>query len=321
MTKRLPPLNSLRAFETVARHLSFTQAADELCVSAAAVSHQIRLLESHLGAALFHRTSRALTLTSVGTTLLPEVREAFVRLHHATAQLRQRDLAGPLTIAVPPSFAMKWLNPRLHRFWERSPEIEVRITCASELIDFARHDVDVGIRYGRGRYPGLHSELVIPTEIFPVCSPALASGEPPLMSPNDLRRVTLLHDEIPTLTSLPSWQTWLDAAGARLVNPTAGPRFDASFLTLDMAVAGKGVALAVSALAAGDLDEGRLVRPFAYSIGSEFSFYFVCSSGSMAKPKVKAFRAWLLEEANACSGDFAKPDIEPALHGTSFLSA
>jgi LysR family glycine cleavage system transcriptional activator len=320
MANRLPPLNSLRAFEAVARHFSFTDAADELCVSTAAVSHQIRGLEEHLGAVLFHRSNRSLTLTPAGAILLPEIREAFVRLRNATAQLRRRELTGSLTIGVPPSFAAKWLIPRLPRLREYCPEFEVRIACASELVDFGRQNVDVAIRYGRGQYPGLHSELLMTTEFFPVCSPALAGGNPGLLVPNDLRHFVLLHDEIPAkLPTLPSWQTWLNAAGARLVDPSSGPRFDTSFLSLEMAIAGKGVALALSTLASRDLAERRLVRPFARSLPSEFAFFLVCPATSLEQLKIRTFRAWLLEEAAGCPGGLPEPAASNAERGESLL--
>lgn len=298
MSNRLPPLNSLRAFEAVARHFSFTEAADELCVSTGAISHQIRALEDHLGAVLFRRTSRSISLTPAGAALLPEIREAFVRLRNATAQLRRCETTGPLTIAVPPSFAAKWLLPRLPRLRQACPEIEVHIACASELVDFGAHDVDVAIRFGRGKYPGLHSDLLMTTEFFPVCSPLLIDGTPRLLVPNDLRHFVLLHDETPArLPTVPSWQTWLNAVGARMVDGGGGPRFNTSFLSLDMAIAGKGVALACSPLASSDLGEGRLVRPFARSVPSEFSFFIVCPETSLEQPKIRAFRAWLLKEA------------------------
>jgi LysR family glycine cleavage system transcriptional activator len=320
MANRLPPLNSLRAFEAVARHFSFTEAADELCVSTAAVSHQIRALEDHLGTVLFRRSNRSLSLTPAGAVLLPEIREAFVRLRNATAQLRRRESTGSLTIGVPPSFAAKWLIPRLPGLRERCPEIEVRVACTSELVDFGYHDVDVAIRYGRGKYPGLHSELLMTSEFFPVCSPALAGGHPGLLVPNDLRHFVLLHDETPAkLPTLPSWETWLNAAGARLVDPSCGPRFDASFLSLEMAIAGKGVALALSTLASRDLADGRLVRPFARSLPSELSFFFVCPATALEQPKIQAFRAWLLEEAANCSSGLPEPVAANAERPASLL--
>jgi LysR family glycine cleavage system transcriptional activator len=268
MPEWLPPLNALRTFEAAARHLSFTAAAEELCVTAAAVSHQIRSLEEHLGTALFHRSNRALVLTEAGTLLLPDVREAFARLMTATRELRRHAFAGPLTVAVPPSFAAKWLVPRLSGFQARCPDIEVKLISSSELVDFGRDDVDLAIRYGAGVYPGLHTELLTATEFFPVCSPKLARGPPPLIVPDDLRHVVLLHDEVPTaLPMVPSWETWFKAAGVTGGEIAAhGPRFNTSFLTLEMALSGMGVALAQSTLVSADLAEGRLIRLFSVSI-------------------------------------------------------
>jgi LysR family transcriptional regulator, glycine cleavage system transcriptional activator len=297
MPERLPPLNALRTFEAAARHLSFTAAAEELHVTAAAVSHQIRSLEEHLGTELFHRSNRALVLTEAGMLLLPDVREAFARLINATRGLRRHAFAGPLTVAVSPSFAAKWLVPRLSRFRARCPDIEVRLISSSELVDFGHEDVDLAIRYGTGRYPGLHAELLSETEFFPVCSPKLAQGPPPLIAPDDIRHVVLLHDEVPTaLPTVPSWETWLKAAGVTGVDGTQGPRFNTSFFTLEMALSGMGIALAQSALVSGDLAEGRLVRLFSVSIPVELSFFLVGPLTAFKRPKVKAFRDWLHEE-------------------------
>src|SRR5215469_11771535 len=303
MPERLPPLNALRTFEAAARHLSFTAAAEELCVTAAAVSHQIRSLEEHLGTELFHRTNRSLVLTEAGMLLLPDVRDAFARLINATRGLRRHAIAGPLTVAVSPSFAAKWLVPRLSRFRARCPEIEVKLISSSELVDFGREDVDLAIRYGNGLYPGLHSELLTATEFFPVCSPKLARGPPPLVAPDDLRHVVLLHDEVPiALPMVPSWETWLRAAGVTGVDAAQGPRFNTSYFTLEMAVSGMGVALAQSTLVSADLAEGRLMRLFSVSIPVELSFFVVGPPATFEKPKVKAFRDWLHEEMGNVAG-------------------
>jgi LysR family glycine cleavage system transcriptional activator len=297
MPERLPPLNALRTFEAAARHLSFTAAAEELCVTAAAVSHQIRSLEDHLGTALFHRSSRALALTEAGMLLLPDVRAAFALLINATRGLRRHAFAGPLTVAVSPSFAAKWLVPRLSRFRARCPDIEVALVSSSDLVDFGREDMDLAIRYGTGLYPGLHTELLNTTEFFPVCSPKLAQGPPPLIAPDDLRHVVLLHDEVPiALPMVPSWETWLKAAGVTGMDATQGPRFNTSFFTLEMAIAGMGIALAQSTLVSADLAEGRLIRLFSVSVPVELSFFVVGPPAAFEKPKVKAFRDWLHEE-------------------------
>jgi LysR family glycine cleavage system transcriptional activator len=303
MPERLPPLNALRTFEAAARHLSFTAAAEELFVTAAAVSHQIRSLEEHLGTALFHRSNRALVLTEAGMLLLPDVREAFARLSNAIRGLRRHAFAGPLTVAVPPSFAAKWLVPRLSRFRARCPDIEVTLISSNELVDFGSEDVDLAIRYGTGLYPGLHAELLTATEFFPVCSPKLAQGAPPLIVPDDLRHVVLLHDEVPiTLPTVPSWETWLKAAGVTGVDVGQGPRFNTSFFTLEMAVSGMGVALAQSTLVSADLAEGRLLRLFSVSIPVELSFFVVGPPATFEKAKVKAFRDWLHEEMGNVAG-------------------
>jgi LysR family glycine cleavage system transcriptional activator len=303
MPERLPPLNALRTFEAAARHLSFTAAAEELFVTAAAVSHQIRSLEDHLGMELFHRSNRALALTDAGILLLPDVREAFALLTNAMRGLRRHAFVGPLTVAVPPSFAAKWLVPRLSRFRARCPDIEVTLISSSELVDFGREDLDLAIRYGIGLYPGLHTELLTATEFFPVCSPKLAQGPPPLIAPDDLRHVVLLHDEVPTaLPMVPSWETWLKAAGVTGVDVSQGPRFNTSFFTLEMAIAGMGVALAQSTLVSSDLAEGRLIRLFSVSIPVELSFFLVGPPATFEKPKVNGFRAWLHEEMRNAAG-------------------
>ena len=299
MTERLPPLNALRAFEAAARRLSFTEAAEELCVSAAAVSHQIRSLEDYLGTELFHRANRSLALTDAGMVLLPEIREAFARLNSATKGLRRHESAGPVTVALSPSFAAKWLVPRLPRFRKLWPDIEVKVAVSSGLVNFGQEDVDLAIRYGGGNYPGLHSELLMKTEFFPVCSPALMKkGVPSLRTPDDLSQFVLLHDDPVYLPTQPNWQTWLQAAGVTGVDAKSGPHFNNSFLSLEMAIAGNGVALALSPLVAGDLAEGRLIRPFDLSLPNAFSFFFVCPAGCLRKQKVKTFRAWLLEETD-----------------------
>src|SRR5215469_12184011 len=180
MAERLPPLNALRCFEVAARHLSFTKAALELNVTHSAVSHQIKTLEEWLGMQLFRRVNRGLMLTEAGQAYLKPVREAFERLGEATRRLRSKGRSGPLTLTVMPSFAAKWLMPRLRRFRERHPEIDVRISAQSHLVDFAREDVDICIRYGRGSWPGVTAVLMMPESMFPLASPLLLAGPVPL---------------------------------------------------------------------------------------------------------------------------------------------
>jgi LysR family transcriptional regulator, glycine cleavage system transcriptional activator len=300
MPDRLPPLNALRTFEAAARHLNFTMAAEELHVTAAAVSHQIRSLEDHLGVELFRRSGRSLALTKAGRGLVPDIQHAFARIQSATKDARGADAVGSLIIAVPPSFAAKWLIPRLPRFRNRCPEVEVEISVSSGLVDFGREDVDLAIRYGRGDYAGLHTERLLPAAYYPVCSPRVASGPPPLQHPNDLRHAVLLHDEIPSaLPEAPRWEAWLRAAGVSGVDASRGPRLNNSFLTIEMAILNAGVALAIDVLSAADVADGRLVRPFDIALRVDLAFFLVCPPGALEKPRLLALRNWLHEEAAA----------------------
>jgi LysR family glycine cleavage system transcriptional activator len=297
MARRLPPLNSLRAFEAAARHLSFTRAAEELHVTPAAISHQIKALEAHLGVKLFRRLNRAVLLTDAGQACVSGLSEAFDRMAAALERLRARECAGPLTVSTSPAFAAKWLVPRLERFQERCPEVDVRVSAAMRLVDFAREDVDVAIRYGPGRYPGLLAELLLTNEVVPVCAPALLGSPRPLRVPQDLRHHTLLHDDTPTSDgAYPNWAMWLRAAGVEGVDASRGPRFDYAGLAFEAAAVGRGVALALSTIAAGDLAAGRLVRPFAVAVPTPFAYFMVCPEALAARPKVEAFRCWLRAE-------------------------
>jgi len=292
MATRLPPMNTLRAFEAAARHLSFTLAADELHITQAAVSHQIKALEEALGVRLFRRLNRAIRLTEEGQEFVGEVRKALGHLATAVERIATPAAGGPLTVSVLPSFAAKWLVPRLGRFSRKHPEIEVRISPSIQLTDFQREDVDMGVRYGKGDYPGLHSLRLMTEDIFPVCSPALLEGPEPLDCPTDLRRHTLLHDD-----AYVDWAMWLLAAGVDDIDPRQGPYFTDSALVIQAAVEGQGIALARGALAAGDIASGRLVRPFDIAIPTEYAYYVVSPRATSHHPKIAAFREWLLEEA------------------------
>jgi len=292
MTLRLPPMNTLRAFEAAARHLSFTLAAEELHVTQAAVSHQIKALEEALGVKLFRRLNRAIRLTEEGQEFVTEVRKALGHLAAAVEKIAAPGAGGPLTVSVLPSFASKWLVPRLGRFREKHPEIDVRISPSTQLTDFQRDDVDLVVRYGKGRYEGLHSVRLMTEDIFPVCSPALLTGPNALRQPEDLRHHTLLHDD-----AYVDWAMWLLVAGVEDVGPAHGPYFTDSALVIQAAAEGQGVALARGALAAGDLAAGRLVKPFDIAIPTEYAYYVVCPKATAHHPKIAAFRDWLLEEA------------------------
>ena len=292
MSPRLPPLAALRAFEAAARHLSFTRAADELHVTQTAISHQIRGLEERLGVRLFRRLPRGLVLTDEAQRYLPAVREAFARLEAATAELLAGRTSGALTASVLPSFAAKWLVPRLGRFRTAHPDIDLRISTSQHLVDFAREDVEVGIRMGRGHYPGLRVDRLFGETLMPVCSPALLEGEHPLRQPADLRHHVLLHDDDYT-----GWQLWLQLAGVEGVDAGRGPIFSDSALVVQAAAEGQGVALARTALAAWDIAAGRLVKPFDVTMPHDLAYYLVCPEANAERPRIAAVRAWLLAEA------------------------
>jgi LysR family transcriptional regulator, glycine cleavage system transcriptional activator len=302
MARRLPPLNALRAFEAAARHLSISKAADELNVTPAAVSHQVKALEDTLGLSLFRRLNRALMLTDPGQLLLPGLRDGFDALAQAVARIEAEQDHATLTVSVGPSIAAQWLVPRLDRFRRACPDIDLRIDATDRVVDFAREEADVAIRYGAGDYSGLRAELLFTDEIVPVCSVKLCKGPPPLRQPGDLKDHTLLHVEWDThKDSATNWHMWLLAAGVTDVDATRGPRFSQESMAAQAAIKGHGVALIGSRLVADDLAVGRLVRPFDLSLPSAFATYVVAPESSMTRPKVAAFFDWILQEAGAAT--------------------
>ena len=292
MLHRLPSLDALRVFEAAARHLSFTQAADELNVTQAAVSQRIRSLEESLGVPLFKRLNRALLLSDDGQALYQPVRDALDQMMGAVESLRAGDATGVLTVTTMDTFAATWLVPRLKRFRDAHPEIDVRISTSDTLLDLTREDMDMGVRYGRADWPNLDVVRLMTEEVFPVCSPALLERGPPLEKPADLARHTLLHDNLHE-----NWRMWLLAAGAPEVDATRGPGYYHSNLVIQAAVAGEGVALGRSVLVADELASGRLIKPFDVSLPVEFAHYVVSPQATKDRPKIKAFREWLLQEA------------------------
>ena len=285
-------MNALRAFEAAARHSSFTKAAAELNVTQAAISHQVKGLEERLGEALFRRNNRVLELTEQGRALLPDVTAALDLLAAATDRFAARD--RPLVLTVLPSFAAKWLLPRLRNLRERHPNLEVKLDTSDDVLDFALDDVDVAIRYGKGNWPDLAAEHLMDEEVFPVCAPELLTSPAPLKHPNDLRHHVLLHDRMNE-----TWAMWLKAAGARGVNPDRGPAFTHSAMVLAAAIDGLGVALARGPLVADDLAAGRLVRPFQAALPARGSYFFVCRPSEAEEPRVVALRDWLRAEVAA----------------------
>jgi LysR family transcriptional regulator, glycine cleavage system transcriptional activator len=299
MNGHLPPLAALRAFEAAARLMSFSKAADELSVTPAAISHQIHALEQDLGVRLFQRRNRSVALTASARLLLPGLSEAFAGIRASVRRLRAQNDTGTLTVTASPSFAAKWLVLRLHRFQERCPEIDVRISATDEVVDLTNGDFDMGIRYGAGRYPGLEVELLARNEVFPACSPRLLEAGPPLRVPDDLRHHALIHDQTVERDPLvPTWSMWLKAAGVKGIPAAPGLSFSAGHLALDAAIAGRGVVLALSTIAAADLAAGRLARLFSLALPDVFAYYIATAPGALDRPKVRQFRDWLRQEAD-----------------------
>ena len=292
MPRRLPPLNALKAFEAAARHESFTRAAEELCVTQGAVSHQVKALEAELGMKLFNREHQRLIITEGGRAYLAVVRDAFDRIADGTQRLLQRQSGGALTVSTSPNFAAKWLVHRLGRFAEAHPEIDLRVSASLQHIDFAREDIDLAIRHSDGTAAGLHVTRLCAEELFPVCSPKLLSGRNPLRKPSDLGRFPLLH-----VNDRQGWSQWLDFAGITSVDPSRGPVLNQASMAIDAAVDGQGVVLARTALAAWDLIGGRLVRPFDLAMPVSYAYWIVCPKTVAKLPKIVAFSGWLLAEA------------------------
>jgi LysR family glycine cleavage system transcriptional activator len=296
LSRRLPPLNALRAFEAAGRHLSFTKAAEELNVTQAAISHQVKALEERLGVTLFRRRNRALLLTDTGQAYLPVLREAFDAIAEGTERIVRREDRGPLKISVLPSFAAKWLLPRLPLFNARHPDIDILVSASSALVDFERDEVDLAIRYGRGDYPGLHVEFLFRDQIYPVCSPRLLETKGQPSSPEDLKHFPLLHDDADLLQEGPSWNAWFKEVGAPGIGPPRGLGYSDSSMAVQAAIEGQGIALARSSIAGDDLASGRLVRLFDFEVSSSFAYYLALPARALELPKVEAFRDWLIVE-------------------------
>jgi LysR family glycine cleavage system transcriptional activator len=303
MPKDIPPLNALRAFEAAGRHLSITKAADELCVTVAAVSHQVKILEDYLGTRLFRRSGNSLFLTDAGQAFLPGLRAGFAELERAMDALREHDSRGPLVLSVAPIFATKWLIPRLDGFQAAHPDIDVRISATLELADFERDGVDAAVRAGRGRYPGLVSHRLFGESVVPMCSPALLKGEHALASPANLRHHVLLHFDWPAQEQVtPDWGTWLRSMEVKGIDATRGPRFTQPEHAMQAAIEGAGVVLGWRSLAQADLDSGRLTIPFDLPLQMDVAFYLVYPEASAERPKLARFRDWLLGETVAAGG-------------------
>jgi len=315
MSYRLPPLSSLRAFEAAARHLSFKNAAQEFSVTPTAISHQIKTLEDYLNQELFVRLTRSLELTPQGQAMLPKVREGLECFAAAVESAVIRSEQGRLVVMLPPSFATRWLVPRLRGFAQARPALNLQVMRALstidgypadgavsfDAVDLREEDSMVVIRFGHGDYPGYHVERMFGSDYIAVCSPKLLEGEHPLRNPADMVRQVLLHDDTTNEWAGPSWEEWFRLAG--LTHPTsqAGPHFSDSGMVYVAALDGLGVALASKPLVATALAQGRLVAPFDIAVAQQYAYYLVTPKATAQRPAVVAFRQWLLQEAQAQS--------------------
>ena len=292
MLRRLPPLNALKAFEAAARYESFTRAAEELCVTQGAVSHQVKALETELGIKLFNRERQRLIITEAGREYLLVLRDAFDRIAVGTDRLFQRQTSGVITVSTSPDFAAKWLVNRLGRFAEAHPGTDLRISATLHHVDFAREDVDLAVRHGNGNWPGLDVIRLSSEQLFVVCSPKLVAGRNRITKPSDVLKFPLLH-----LDDSNAWARWFAAAGLESAEHLHGPVLNRASMVIDAAIDGQGIALARTTLAATDLISGRLVRPFSEALRLDKTYWIVCPKATSGLPKIKAFRDWLLAEA------------------------
>ena len=296
MRRRLPPLTALRAFEAAARRLSFARAAEELNVTPAAISHQVKALEEWLGVRLFYRHNAALRLTPSGASYLQAVSDGFDRLCRSTEDVTVGDAHNVLSIVVPPTVASRWLVPRLSRFRDRHPKIQLRVTIGAPPIDFSQYNLDVGVAFGGEATPNLQRCPWLTYDIIAVCSPALVR-EGSLSSPEDLIRHSLLHDEALKIQDRVDWKAWLDLIGGVTFDTDRGIHFSQATHAYQMAVDGHGVTLAKDALIAIDLAEGRLIKLFNHSVPSDLAYDIVYPEAMVTSSKVMSFRDWMLEEA------------------------
>ena len=300
---RLPPLNALKAFEVAGRHMSFSRAAEELHVTPAAISHQIKALETDLGVKLFRRLNRSLQLTEAGQACLPGLRSAFETMASAVGRVRDKEDWNVLTISAPPAFGARWLVPRIVDFRTANPQIQVRIDPAIRSMDPVRDSVDVAIEFSQGHYSGRSvqrpAQRLFGQDVFPVCSPELLDGKNPLTTPDDLRGHTLIHFDAPMDDpGWPNWETWLRANNVDRLDPNKGPHFTSPNFTTQALLAGHGVALMAELVVENELATGTLVKPFDISYPGDLSYWALATSVDSEDDPVTLFWNWLTREAS-----------------------
>ncbi|MBR0875290.1 transcriptional regulator GcvA [Bradyrhizobium tropiciagri] len=289
MEEKLPPLNALKAFESAARHLSVKLAAEELCVTPGAVSQMLKTLEVHLGTKLFERVPRGIYLTDAGRDYLPSIRNAFRQIAEASRRVAASNDVGVLTVSVTPFFASAWLVPRMASFHDSHPEIDLQIVTGNALVDFSRSGVDVAVRHGLGRYPGLRSDRVVTVEMVVVAAPSLVArlGRP--QSPGDLSDWPQVHD-----AERKGWSLWFQGNGIVEARAPRGPSFDDSGLLLKAVLSGQGAGLLPAAMVENEVRAGALIQLLETAHMEEFAYYLVCPDNRQTLPKIAAFREWIL---------------------------
>ena len=292
MARRLPPLNSMKCFEAAGRLLSFTDAAKELNVTQAAISHQIKIIEEYLGVPLFIRSPRKIALTEQGKVLLPNIVEVFDKLSIAVESINQeQQFSNMVNVRLAPSFAAKWLSPRLKYFWSQYPEINLSLYHAHPPVDFEREEFDLAVTYGRGKWPNVISERLLSLDFFPVCSPAFMENDKPLTKIDNLRYYSFLHD-----ANYECWTEWLELAGASDIVSNQGTIIDDTNVLIQAAIDGQGVALGSTTFVENHLKSGRLVKPFDVTLRNDFAYYVVSTEQKLLNPSVRAFKDWLLSQ-------------------------
>lgn len=293
MPDRLPPLTALRAFDAAARHMSFARAAEELNVTPAALSFQIKSLEQHLGAPLFTRLTRAVELTEAGRALAPGAKEGFEALIAAWRAARRELDDTTLNVTAGPAITAKWLAPRLYDFARQHPEVDLRFSASLRMMDFQRDEIDVAIRFGYGPDPGLYSKVLSQEWLTPVMRPDMADRYP---TPESLREAPLLFDDSVNFLNPPcDWPTWFRAMGVDYA-PRQGVHFSQADHAVDAALSGAGVVLGRRAMVVTDIAAGRLVAPYGVAIGTSAHYRFLCREGHETRATVAAFRDWMLAE-------------------------
>ncbi|MGR0277492.1 transcriptional regulator GcvA [Marinomonas dokdonensis] len=292
LINRLPPLNSLKCFESAARHGSFNKAAQELSVTPSAISHQIKGLESFLGIELFRRTKRKVVLTEAGEFYLGPIRNIFEQLESATAELKSKQQIGSLRLSVPPAFLTRWLMPRMERFQSRYPDIQIEISSSMGVIDFEAGDIDMAVYFGNDDWQGVDTHYLRPARLAPVCNPKLIKSEQPIEKPEDMRFYPLLH----VTKRKDEWHDWLQQHDLDPKLFRRGLMFSSGSLTAGAAAQGLGISLADPELVEPEIEAGTLKVLFDEHLITDRSFYLVYERRRAVSPAMSAFKEWIIEE-------------------------